>query len=49
MINFLNRAIERDDGESVVVHVENQILAHDGQTDECDVSLWFHNAVWCEG
>ena len=42
VVNLLNRAVERDDGEAVVVHVEDEILAHHGQTDECDVSLWFH-------
>ena len=39
MVHLLDRAVERDDGEAVVVHVENEVLAHDGQTDECDVSL----------
>jgi hypothetical protein len=26
----------------VVVHVEDEVLAHHGQTDKGDVSLWFH-------
>ncbi len=34
------------DGEAVVVHVEDEILAHDGQTDEGNVSLWFHIICW---
>ena len=42
VIHLLDRAIERDDGEAVVVHVQNEILAHDGQPDECDVCLRFH-------
>jgi hypothetical protein len=45
MVNLLDRAIEGHDGEAVVVHVQNEILAHDGQTDECDVSLWFHKQL----
>jgi len=24
----------------MVVHVEDEVLAHDGQSDETDVSLW---------
>jgi hypothetical protein len=26
----------------VVVHVEDEVLAHDGQSDECDITFWFH-------
>jgi hypothetical protein len=29
-------------GETVIVHVQNQILAHDGQPNQCDVSFRFH-------
>jgi hypothetical protein len=36
-------AVVSDDGETVVVHVEDQVLAHDGQPDEGDISLWFHS------
>jgi len=46
MIHLLDRAVERNDGEAVVVHVEDEILAHHGQTDECDVSLRFHKSCW---
>ena len=31
-------AVVGHDGEAVVVHVENQILAHDGQADHCDIA-----------
>ena len=31
------------DGEAVVVHVEDEVLAHDGQTNQCDVAFWFHD------
>src|SRR5665213_199168 len=44
MIYLFNRAIECDDGEAVVVHVENDVLAHDGQSDKCDVSLCVHKS-----
>jgi len=30
-------AVEGDHAIAVVVHVEDQILAHDGQTNECDI------------
>ena len=29
-------------GEAVVVHVQNQVLAHHGQADQADVRLGFH-------
>jgi hypothetical protein len=32
----------------VVVHIQDEILAHDGQTDQCDVSGLFHLVgSWC--
>ena len=36
-------AIERHHRVAVVVHVENEVLAHDGQTDQCDVCRLFHD------
>ena len=42
VVHLLDGAVEGHDGEAVVVHVQNEILAHDGQTNQCDVSLWFH-------
>ncbi len=33
-------------GEAVVGHVENEVLAHDGQADESDV-VGGHGVVWC--
>ena len=39
---FSDRAVVGHDGEAVVVHVEDQVLAHDGQADECDVAFRFH-------
>jgi hypothetical protein len=35
-------AVEGDHGEAVVVHVQNQVLPHHGEADECDVSFSFH-------
>ena len=40
---FDDGAVVGHDGEAVVVHVEDEVLAHDGQADECDVALWFHD------
>ena len=33
VVHLLHRPVEGHDGEAVVVHVQNKILAHDGQTD----------------
>jgi len=41
-IHLGDGAIEDGDGEAVIIHVENEVLAHDGQTDESDVCLSFH-------
>ncbi len=32
-----------DDGKAVIVHVEDQILAHDGQANDCNIRCRFHN------
>ena len=37
-IHLGNCAVVGHDGDTVVVHVENQVLAHDRQADQCDVS-----------
>ena len=42
MVHLLHGAVVGHDGEAVVVHVQNEVLAHDGQTDQCNVSFWFH-------
>src|SRR5687767_5366677 len=41
-IHLRHRAIVNDDGKSVIVHVQNKILSHDGEADESDVSFRFH-------
>ena len=45
LIHLGHGAVEDGHGEAVVVHVENEILAHDGQSDQCDVSLSFHRNI----
>jgi len=45
VIHLFRGAVVSDDGEAVVVHVENQILTHDGQTDKGNVSLRFHKIL----
>ncbi len=42
LVNLLDRAVVGHDGEAVVVHIEDDVLAHDGQADECNVALWLH-------
>jgi hypothetical protein len=42
IIDLGGSAIVRHHRESVVVHVEDQILAHHGQTDQSDICCWFH-------
>jgi hypothetical protein len=37
-VDLGNGAVEADDGESVVGHVEDEVLAHDGQADEAEIS-----------
>ena len=39
---FSDGAVEGHHGEAVVVHVEDQVLAHDGKADQGDVSFRFH-------
>ena len=37
-VDLADGAVEGDDGEAVVGHVEDQVLAHDGQADEAEIS-----------
>src|SRR5262249_19627032 len=41
-IHLFDGAVESDHGETVIIHVQNQILAHHGQTDHCNISIGFH-------
>ena len=45
LVDLGRRAVEGDHGEAVVVHVQDQVLAHDGQADQCDVCRLFHDLL----
>ncbi len=47
-VHLFHGAVVAGDGEPLARHVENNILAHDGETDETDVSLLWHkfSPVW---
>ncbi len=38
VVNFGDGAVEDGDFEAVVVHVEDEVLSHDGEADEADVA-----------
>src|SRR5947207_341536 len=46
VVYFRDRPVESHHGEPVVIHVENEILAHHCQPDESDVSFCFHELIW---
>jgi hypothetical protein len=37
-INFGNSAIKGDNGETMISDIQNEVLAHDGQTDEAKIT-----------
>ena len=37
-VNLGGRAVVSADGETVISSIEDQVLAHDGQTDEAEIS-----------
>ena len=41
-------AVESHHGVAMVAHVQNQVLAHDCQADQCDVCRLFHDVVLLE-
>ena len=45
IVHLGDGAVESDHGEPVVVHVENEILAHYSKANYSDVGFWFHNNV----
>ncbi len=47
IVHLGDGAVEGDHGEAVVVHVQNQVLAHDGQPNHGNISFWFHVVVCC--
>src|SRR5262245_49582067 len=49
-IDLLGRAIEYRDGIAAALDVESQILAHDGEPDETEISFVRHRTrVWRSG
>lgn len=38
VINLADSTVESNDGETVVGNVHDQVLAHDGQADEAEIS-----------
>jgi hypothetical protein len=42
VVHLREGAVESDHGESVVVHIQNQILAHNGQPNHGNISFRFH-------
>ena len=42
LLHLGGRSIVNADGIAVVGHVQDQVLAHDGQADEADVGLFWH-------
>ena len=45
VVHLGHRAVEGRHGEPVVVHVQNQVLAHHGQPNNSDISFRFHTFV----
>ena len=41
-IHLGNGAVEGGDGKTMVVHVEDQVLAHHGQPNDGDIGFGFH-------
>ena len=44
LIDFRDGPVENGNFETVVVHVEDQILAHDGKSDQSDITSFRHNS-----
>ena len=43
VIDLGNRAVEGHHGVAMVIHVEDQVLAHDCQTDQRDICRLLHD------
>ena len=41
-VHFRNRAIVGHYRLTVIVHIEDEILTHHGEADQCDICGWFH-------
>src|SRR5262245_56051192 len=42
LVHLRHRSIKCDHSKAVVVHVQNQILAHNGQANHRDIAFGFH-------
>jgi hypothetical protein len=38
-------AVVGHDSVAVVIHVQDEVLAHDGQANQCDIALRFHDSL----
>src|SRR5262245_20353461 len=45
IVDLRSRSIESDHVETVVIHIQNQVLAHDRQADQSNVTLWLHVSI----
>ena len=45
VVHLGDGAVVGGHGEAVVVHVQNQVLAHYGQPNYSNISFWFHICV----
>lgn len=43
LVDLLDRAVLGHDGVAVVVHVENEVLAHDSQSNQGNITSRFHS------
>ena len=41
VVDLGDGAVEDRNFESVVVHVEDKVLSHDGKADQADITHWF--------
>ena len=49
VVHLGDGAVVGGHGEAVVVHVQNQVLAHNGQPDYSNVSFRFHSVCFVTG
>ena len=45
LVDLRDGPVEGDHCVAVVVHIQDQVLAHDCQTDQCDVCRLFHDLL----
>src|ERR1700687_1739262 len=44
-VDLRRGAVKRDHRVPVVVHIQNEILAHDGEANKGDICGWFHDQL----